>query len=159
MLYAFVFLGWMFSRAPILSKEALSPRPTSQAFEITRELIHTQTPEDMLKLCDAGSEIRGCTRFVGESLEPEYSSSAAGQWRMTLKGRMVALIIVQDPGVITHEMHHIADMRESIDKLLHRWEERSYPSRAACVRAADAAVAGFRHELAVIAAESNARLR
>lgn len=159
MLHALVFLGWLFSRPPLIGKSALPDGDARAAFEITRQVIRTQTRQEMVKLCDAGSDIRGCTRFVGESVAPEYTSSEAGEWRMKLKAHIQALIIFNDPEVMGHELRHIADMQAAVGELLQRVAERSYPSRAACAAAANATIASFHHDLAVLAARSNAKLQ
>ncbi len=153
MLHGFIMMTLLLGRpdmsTPTIAKAAL--------FAIVPQIVTMPSIDDVLRACNAGDAIRGCTMFVGETLTPHYKAGRAG-WSMQFTGGMRAMVVVSDPRIIGHELKHIRDIHNAVDRFLHDAESVAYPSQEACMAAAGALQASFHSTLKTMAAVSNATL-
>jgi hypothetical protein len=117
---------------------------------VPARVIAASTSSDLRMMCGVDRPIDACTRFVGFQLTATCNGNS-----LSASARFMPLIMIMAPKAHSHELLHIADVRQSAERHLRNLESRGYASAAECQAAAARASDEFARDMYAFVRESN----
>lgn len=145
-------------RHPVFVSAILLHSLTAAAAEVvvqTPKTVLVATVQHLRDDCGAAGSYDACTRFLAYRLEPSCIPDQDA-WRMTTSATFLPYIVLYNLHSLSHELEHIGDVRESLQRYGDHLEQSRFASADDCRANASIASSSFADLIRGFAAQSNA---